>query len=266
MLISANGIRLKVEVAGDGVPIIFLHAGSMTGAMWRPQFEYFATDYRCLAWDARGHGDSEVTLGEYRYPVFARDLFDVMDHFGMDTAHLVGLSMGGIIAMQYACDYPHRVKSLALLSTTARARDVPSAFVELVEEATGNGHIPDALGEDVLREELRNTLSPHTIRSRPEVFEEVCRMHADHDPRVLTRLLPAFQALDLTDRIRQLKPPTTVLCGADDTTTTPLAAHRHIVETIPGAELHIVPDAGHLVNMENPTFVNSVLAQHFGNA
>ncbi|MGW6459469.1 alpha/beta fold hydrolase [Streptomyces sp. NPDC055078] len=257
MFIGANGIRLHVSDTGSGEPVVFLHGGSMDSTMWKPQIEHFAAGYRCLAWDARSHGKSDTTLGPHTYEMFSRDLYDLMESLVLDRAHIVGLSMGGMIAMQFATDHPDRVSTLSLMCTLARAGDARPEFIDEVAAMADNP--TDTMG----LEALNGVVSPVTLRERPELLTEVYEQHLRADPGMAERLLPAFRRLDLTDRLSRLTVPTVVLCGEHDELFTPLAAHQHIADTVPGAKLFVVPDAAHVANMENPAFVNDVLARHF---
>jgi pimeloyl-ACP methyl ester carboxylesterase len=78
MLVGANGIRINVVQEGSGEPVIFLHAGACDWQMWRPQADVFSSRYRCVMWDARGHGRSDTTFGPYSYAMYSHDLFDVL--------------------------------------------------------------------------------------------------------------------------------------------------------------------------------------------
>src|SRR5207248_586401 len=110
--------RLALSVAGEGELIVFLHGIGGRRQNWDAQLEFFSRDYRAAAWDARGYGESEDYEGPLDFAVFSADLLRVLDHFGVHQAHVVGLSMGGRIARNFALHHPERVRSLVLANTS----------------------------------------------------------------------------------------------------------------------------------------------------
>src|SRR5687768_9061073 len=110
--------RLAVSVAGEGPLVLFLHGIRGNRGNWSKQVQSFATHYRAAAWDARVYGGSDDYPGPLQFDHFSGDVLRVVEHFGVERAHLVGLSMGGRIARNVALRFPERLKSLTLVSTT----------------------------------------------------------------------------------------------------------------------------------------------------
>ena len=109
--------RIALEYAGSGEAVIMLHGIGGNRTNWWNQIDFLQHQYLAIAWDARGYGDSDDYNGDLIFKDFSEDLTIVLSQFGLESAHIVGLSMGGRIAMEFAATYPHKVNSLALVDT-----------------------------------------------------------------------------------------------------------------------------------------------------
>src|SRR5271155_4540333 len=113
--VATDNVRLYFEEAGSGTPIIFLHEFAADYASWEPQMRYFSRGHRCIAYSARGYTPSDVPAGStFSYQNFRDDALAVLDHLGIDRAHLVGLSMGAYSSLQVGLHHPDRAISLTL--------------------------------------------------------------------------------------------------------------------------------------------------------
>ena len=113
----ANGIDIHYETAGQGEPLLLLHGLGSRSEDWQLQVPAFAGCYRVITADMRGHGRTAKPPGPYSVPMMAADVLGLLDALGIDAAHLVGLSMGGMIAFQMAVDGPERVRSLVIVNS-----------------------------------------------------------------------------------------------------------------------------------------------------
>jgi pimeloyl-ACP methyl ester carboxylesterase len=120
--VAVEGGTLYYETRGSGPAVVLLHAGGLDHTMWDPQVDALARSYRVIRFDVRGHGRSTARMGPYS---MVEDLRRVLDHLGVERAHLVGLSMGGGIAFDFASTYPARTLTLALASTSGPPPNVP---------------------------------------------------------------------------------------------------------------------------------------------
>src|SRR5213075_632254 len=152
--------RLAVSVAGDGPSVLFLHGIRGNRSNWTKQVEAFSQRFRAAAWDARGYGDSDDYPGALQFEYFSGDVLRVIEHFGAEKTHLVGLSMGGRIARNVALRWPERLRSLTLVSTSPGFDAMPAEEVKrFVTE--------------------RKTRSPENVRkllgsrARPEAFDSL---------------------------------------------------------------------------------------------
>ncbi|HEX4903885.1 MAG TPA: alpha/beta fold hydrolase [Acidimicrobiales bacterium] len=255
MHLDVNGTRLHVSEEGSGHAVLFLHGMGCDGTDWQPQVDAFAARYRCITIDHRGHGRSDREVGEgYSIAGFAADALGVLDHLGVDRAHVVGLSMGGMIAQQLAVTEPDRVCTLSLLDTFARPGAMGEGMGAMADQVEAGGLDALAAGFQAM------VFAAATIGSKPDLLERFDAQFRGNTPACLAWDMRAIAALDVYDELGSITAPTVVLCGAEDNLT-PMAQAEELAAAIPGATLEIVPDAGHFSNIENPDFVNQVLAK-----
>ena len=255
MIVNISGIGLNVTDSGDGEAVLFLHGLGLSGRMWEPQIETFASRFRCVALDSRGHGMSDRTYGQLSIAGYADDAAGVLDALGIEVAHVVGLSMGGMIAQELGLRHPARLRSLALLDTFDAAGDVGPQLEQAAGAASADGMLAIIAGFEMMM------LAPSTIATQPRVVAAVRAMMTSTDPLCFVRATQAIAAHDTTDRLAQLDLPTAVLVGELDRLT-PVERARELATAVAGARLEIVPNAGHMSSMENTTAVNAVLTAH----
>jgi 3-oxoadipate enol-lactonase len=234
--------------AGGGPALLFVHGHPFDRSMWRPQLAAFASR-RVIAPDLRGYGASTGAVGTWAD--LADDLVDLMDALRVPRAVVVGLSMGGQIALDLARRHPDRVAGLLLADTTAAGE-------------------PDRPGRLAAADRLeREGMDPYAVENlylmvRPGAAERVAARVLD----MMRTADPAGAAAaqraraDRPDQLAALARvavPTTVVVGADDRFT-PVSDARAIADRVPGAELAVINDAAHLPNLEQPAAFNSALA------
>ena len=238
--------RLAVSVAGQGPLVLFLHGIRGNRRNWQPQIDAFAkTGFTAAAWDARGYGESDDYEGALQFDHFAGDVMRVVEHFGVQKLHLVGLSMGGRIARNVALRFPERLLSVTLVST-----------------APGF----DALSPDQVRRfvtEQRNR-TPETVqrllgsRARKEAFDELSDSLARVREESYRKTLIASVAQDRDAPVENIRVPTLIIAGDEDKVY-PIRIARELAQRIPGARLVIMRGAGHLPNLERPGRFNEIL-------
>jgi len=237
--------RLAVSVAGDGPFVLFLHGIRGNRQNWTAQVEAFSPRFRAAAWDARGYGDSDDYPGPLHFEHFSGDVLRVAEHFDVKKMHLVGLSMGGRIARNVALHFPERLKSLSLVSTTpgfdALSAEEVRRFVTERKQRTP--------------ESVRRLLGS---RARPGAFEALWDSVSATREESYRKTLEASVAQDRGAPIENIRVPTLVVAGDEDTVYPPQLA-RDVARRIPGAELVMIKGAGHLVNLERPGRFNEVV-------
>jgi 3-oxoadipate enol-lactonase len=212
---------------------------------WLYQVNFFAQRFRAAAWDARGYGESDDYEGALDFQDFGADLLRVLDFLGEARAHLVGLSMGGRIARNFALRHPARVRTLTLANTSPGFDALsPAEVLRFVEER--RNRTPDS---------LRRLLGR---RAPPRAHEALLNsFHALSNESYL-KTLEASVTQDRAAPLEKIAVPTLVITGDEDRVY-PLELTRRMAQRIPGAELVVLEGCGHLSNLEQPERFNEVL-------
>ncbi len=248
--------RISVDVAGQGETAFFLHGIGGNRTNWTDNILSLATDFRAMAWDARGYGNSDDYDGSLSFDQFVEDLIRVLDHFGIERVHLVGLSMGASIAAYVHSKRPDRIATLTLCDTdmgfNRYSQDEREEFARLRREPLSNGVQPYEIADDVAR----------ALIGLPE-NERVFRRLRDSMRQVrAASYIKAFDALvereDDTDLYVDIRVPLLLIVGALDRVTPPPLV-REICSYVPHAHFHIIERAGHLPNIEAPEEFDKVL-------
>lgn len=247
--------RIAVEHAGKGELVIFMHGIGGNRRNWRDQMEPFAAQYHAVAWDARGYGDSDDYEGPLKFTSYADDVVRVLDHFGAKRAHVVGLSMGGRIAMDFAARYSNRLLSITLCDThkgfAAFSDEKKKAFIAARKEPLLAGKEPTDIAEPVARTLVGPNASPDAFA---QLVDSMTRLHKES----YIKSIEASVMMDVRSDLGAIKAPTMVVVGSEDRLTTVEMA-KELAAEIPGAELTVIDDAGHLVNIERPAEFNAAV-------
>ena len=247
--------RLAVDHMGSGPLVVFLHGVGGNRRNWKPNLPALAGEFHVAAWDARGYGESEDVDGPRAFDDFRDDLLRVVDHFGAEKAHLVGLSMGGRIAAAFHAAYPARVASLVLCDTHMGfahfTAEQQRAFIAARRDPLLAGQTPAEIAPDLARSLIGDP------DDRP-VFEALVDSLSRLRPESYIRTLEASVDLDQAALFDDVRVPTLVLTGSLDRLTPPRLAEK-IAARIPGSELAILEGAGHLSNIERPAAFNRLV-------
>ena len=248
-------MKLGVRESGDarGLPVVLLHAFPMSSAMWEPQLEALKA-FRAILPDFRGFGATPLSA-----PWFVEhavdDLFETLASIGVEKAVFVGLSMGGYVALRAVEKNPARVKALALCDTRAEADGNEAK----IKRAASVNFVRTRGVASFLEPFLNDALAPKTKMEKPKVVEFLKNVAVKaSDAAVMAAMAALASRGDMTGALPGIKVPTAVLVGSQDKIT-PLPLAEAMRARIPGAELHIVPDAGHLSSAENPEAFNERL-------
>lgn len=260
MQVNANGIKIHCEIEGAGPWVVLNHALACDLGMWDEQLPALREHFRVLRFDARGHGASSVPPAPYTFAQMARDLDGLFTAVGIDRAHLVGISLGGMVAQEFALAYPQRVASLALCDTTSR---YPAGTDRIWQEriamvrAEGTGPLVAAT--------LERWFTPPFRAARPDVMARIERMIRSTSAEGYIGCGAAVPTIDTTDRLAAIGCPTLVVVGEHDAGTPPAMA-QIIQRGIAGAELKVIEAASHLCNIEQPEAFNRVLLEFLTHA
>jgi pimeloyl-ACP methyl ester carboxylesterase len=239
--------RLAVSVAGSGPLVLFLHGIRGNRRNWFGQIEAFSRRFKAAAWDARGYGESDDYPGALQFDYFAVDVARVAEHFGVAKLHLVGLSMGGRIARNFALRFPERLHSLTLVST-APGFDALSA---------------DEVRRFVTEQRTRTVDSVRRLlgsRAPAAAFDELSDSLARVREESYRKTLEASVAQDRGAPLENIRTPTLVVAGDEDKVYPPALA-QEVARRIPGAKLVMLEGVGHLPNLEQPERFNAVVLE-----
>jgi 3-oxoadipate enol-lactonase len=252
--IQANGIQLYYELAGPAhAPVVMLSNSLGTRLeMWDAQVPALAERYRVLRYDSRGHGRSDAPDGPYTIELLADDALGLLDALGIERAHFCGLSKGGMVGQALGARHGERLISLALCSTACHmpARELWNERIRVATEQ-GMAALADGVVERWFTEAFR--------REPSFAVDRVRQMIIDTPPHGYAACCAAIRDMDLRQLIRSIRVPTLVIVGEDDPATPPEKA-REIQSLIPNARLEVIPDAAHLLNIEQDVAFDAALA------
>jgi 3-oxoadipate enol-lactonase len=254
--VRVGDIDVHYVEAGMGEPLLLIMGFGGDHTAWAFQTGAFARRYRVVAFDNRGAGQTSAPDQPYTTAMMAADARGLMDALGIDRAHVIGVSMGGMIAQELALAHPQRVRSLHLGCTFARA----DAYMLALNAAWRDMRI--GLGRDqTLRTLALWLFAPTTYAERPDLVEMLLQNAlANPYPQSVAGFLRQGEAIathDAIDRLEAIRCPTLVSVAEDDILTPPRFS-RDIAKRIPGAELRVVPGAGHCYFLERPDTFNEI--------
>lgn len=220
--------------------------------MWAGQIQALKDRYRLIAYDVRGHGDSEAGKEDFAIELFVNDLISLMDALKLDRAILCGLSMGGYIAINAAIHYPKRFDAL-ILSDTQCAADTPEGKakrMKTIESIRENGV------EKYAEVSIKNLFTPESFLTKEKEIAAIKEMILKTPEQVLSQTLLALSKRKETcGTLYKIKIPTLILVGESDKITPPDAA-RLMHEKIEHSKLAVIKHAGHLANLEHAAGFN----------
>jgi len=246
---DVNGTRLRYALAGDGARVVVLTHGLGSDLdFWSPHVDPLARHYRVLRWDLRGAGRSAKPPGPYSPALFARDLAALLDRLAIAEAHVVGHSGGGVVSQRFALDFPERVRSLVLVSTSSEVGEKAArAWHRLADVVEQRGFTADGGAE-------ARGFSAGFVAAHPEVVAEVGRRTRANDRAAYAATARAFGSYDWTAELGAIRAPTLVVQGLEDALTPP-GGSVILSRRIPRSRLVMLPGAGHNLPLEQPDFL-----------
>lgn len=251
---SAEPALHQIRTGPRGAPLVVLvHAVGLDLTYWDRQIDALADDFDVVAYDLRGHGASLRPAAPPTFAGAAADLAAVVSAAEAGPAHVIGLSVGGMIAQTLALARPDLVRSLSLLDTVATFAD-PTRVALRARAETTRAHGMEA----ILVPTLERWFTPAFAARRPDVLDRVTKTLRAADPEVHAGMWDMIATLDVAPRLPTIAAPTLVMVGEHDPTT-PVAASRLIADRIPGARLTVLADASHISTLEVASTVNGHL-------
>jgi len=241
-----QGAGIYWDEQGQGDPVLLIMGLGWASALWHRSRPVLSAHYRTIVLDNRGVGRSDVPPGPYPIALMAADAAAVLDAAGVERAHVFGVSMGGMIAQEFALNYPERVRSLILGCTAAGGPTAVRAEPAVIELLTRQGMAPD---------ELASAINPFIYdqgTSRERVEEDmVLRKRWWPDAAGHLAQLQGIIMWEAFSRLEQIKAPTLVIHGESDQLVPPANAQL-IAGRIPKAKLIMIPHASHILATDQP--------------
>ena len=257
MKIKINGATMNYVERGTpgGIPLTFIHGFPFSLEMWEPQMWALPNQYRAIAYDVRGHGQSDVGDGQYSIEFFVDDLVALLDHLVIERTILCGLSMGGYIALRAFERHPERFNGLILCDTKSTADSDEGK----VKRATTLRSVKTSGVEQFANGFVKSVFADSTFVSHPEIIESIKSVIKSTSPIGIGGTLLALACrTDTTTVLPRISVPTLILCGEKDQLTPPKDS-EFMHKQITGSSLHVIPAAAHLSNLENPGVFNEKL-------
>ena len=256
-----NGAKISYEMAGDGVPLVLLHAGIADRRLWDRQFDAFAQTYQVIRYDLRGFGESTFPDGDYAH---YQDLRGLLDHLNIAHAHVCGVSMGGSTALDFALSYPTMAKSLTMVGSSASGYTPPRTPEEVAamqdfetkwDALYEAGNLADA-------SELEMQRWVDGSRQPAQVDQAVRRLVNEMNLNAMRKYnsKTTFKRLDppAFERLGEVNIPTLLVVGSLDTLDT-LSAIDYLASNIRGVKKSVMEGLTHVPNMEAPDAFNHIL-------
>ncbi len=259
-----DGVRLYYEETGSGSPLLFIHEFARDHRSWEPQVRRFCRLHRCVTYNARGYPPSDVPAEPDRYSQgrAVADALAVLDHLGIERAHVIGLSMGGFCALHLGLRHPERALSLVVAGCGYGAE--PERRASWREETEATARAFEAEGPTATAE--RYLLGPARVQLQakdPRAWEESKRWLAEHPALGSALTLRGVQMrrpslYDLREELSRLRVPTLIVTGDEDEGC--LDVDLMLKRTIPSSALAVLPRTGHACNLEEPELFNRLVA------
>ncbi len=252
MNLKINGLKIFIEGNINNPKILFVHAFPHDHRMWIKQINALSRDFCVITYDIRGFGESAIENGQYTMEMYVEDLLTIVDEIDGGKPILVGLSMGGYISLRALEKAPEKFSGVVLMDTRSEADDNAGKLkrANAIKEITQNGII------DFATEFVKGCLSEKTLNGGTPAYNQALEIGKSQDPiGVKGALLAMVSRTDTTESLSKMPIPALVLCGEHDSLTPP-EMMKEMAEKIPDSHFVVIPDAGHLSNMENPDEVN----------
>jgi len=258
-MVQVGGIQIAYNIDGRGEPLVLIGGFTMVKESWEVQVAELSKRFRVITFDNRGVGETTVPKQRFTVVEMAADTVGLMDALGIDSAHVFGVSMGGLIAQTLALDHPDRVRKVVLGCTTHGGRHAVQPQKEVMQ-LLAKASDPSIPAEESVRMRLPTILAERFIREEPERLEEFVRVSVQHwpTPEGAAGQMGALSVFNAKKRLGEIRCPVLVITGAEDRMM-PAENSRLLAEGIEGAEQYLVEGAGHSFFFEKPDEVNRVL-------
>jgi pimeloyl-ACP methyl ester carboxylesterase len=264
---TPDGVELYYEDTGTGAAIVFVHEFAGDCRSWEPQVRHFARRYRCITFNARGYPPSAVptSIASYSQDHARDDILAVLNGLGIASAHIVGLSMGAFATLHFGLRHGARARSLVIAGCGYGAH--PDGYAEFQAHARDNAALIRTQGIAAFAATYGHGPGRVQLKAKdPRGFAEFLRIFADHSDLGSANTMAGYQGrrpslYQLTDQLRAMTTPTLIVAGDGDDPT--LDPGLMLKRTLPTAALAVLPNSGHVLNLEEPALFNYLIEQFF---
>ncbi|MGA7877205.1 MAG: alpha/beta hydrolase [Desulfoferrobacter sp.] len=250
--LKVHDVDLYYESTGRGQPLLFIHGLGSSLRDWERQVPFFSRNHQVITLDVRGHGRSDKPLGRYSIQLFAADIAELIRLLGLAPVHIVGISMGGMIAFQMAVSKPELLKSLVVVNSGPEfvlhgiRQKLPFLWRRLIVRFMGMRKLGEILGKRLFPKPSQESLR-----------RLIAERWAQNDRKTYLNSLRALNGWSVTNRLEDIRCPTLILTAEQDYT--PPAYKEAYAARIPLARVLAIPDSRHLTPLDQPDAFNHAL-------
>ena len=259
MRIKVNGISINYELTGSGRTLVLIHGIGGSTQSWERVAPLLSPHYQVLTFDVRGHGKSDKPEGDYSAELFASDLAALLNTLGIGSAHVLGHSMGGVIALRFALDFPEFCDALIVSSSSAEVNPQGTKYwqdmaAKILEK-----------GMEASPFEPARMFTKDFIDKNPEAVAEYARRQSANDPSCYARAALAISSYNYNEELGKIRCPTLIFVGGQDVLTPPGGSVK-MSRLIPGSRLIIFEGCGHVSYMEQPDVISNAVLNFLAEA
>lgn len=244
--IKANGVELYYEISGHGPNLVLIEGLGVATWLWEKQVPEFSRSFTTIVFDNRGAGKSEKPAGPYSISMMADDLAALLDTLKINKAHILGVSMGGFIAQDFALRYPQKVDRLVLVATSAGGPD----HVPMSPEVLAQMFASDGPPREVARRKLALAYSDEFMKTGPVEHLVDLRSSDPQPPPAFLAQATAGATFNLSDQVKEIHAPCLIMAASGDRLV-PVANAQNLSKKIPGSRLKIYEGLGHQFFVES---------------
>jgi 3-oxoadipate enol-lactonase len=258
LMLNINNLNLSYDDVGEGnIPIIFLHGFPFDKSMWAKQLDFFATTNRVIAIDIRGFGKSTDETTPLSIDLFSDDLMVFMNQLNISKAIICGLSMGGFIALNAQARFPDRFEAIILCDTQCIADtiEVKSNRYKTIDEIALNGTL------NFNEAFIKKVFCKNSFTNKQEIVTQLRSVVMANPEQIIINGLKALaERSETCSTLPEINIPTLIICGREDEVT-PLEQSEFLHTSIKASVLHIIDNAGHVSNIEQPEEFNNEISK-----
>jgi pimeloyl-ACP methyl ester carboxylesterase len=249
---KVKDIDMYYEMTGEGDPILFIHGLGSSTRDWEEQVPVFSQKYKIITIDLRGHGQTDKPKGPYSMKMFAEDIAELLKKLGINSTHILGISLGGGVAFQMAVDYPELVKSLIIVNSGI---EIPMDSFKMKLEAFKRTFIVKLVG----MKKMGKVLAPRLFikPEQEDLRKKLIERWAENDKKAYLIALRALMGWSVRDQLKKIKFPTLVIGSDEDYA--PSSVKEEYTALIPNARFIEIKDARHAVSIEKPKEFNEIV-------